>query len=393
MKLAILGADPAMLSVAQAAVQSGAHLVWGIEPGAAAGFLRQIDPRVQLSDDWESLLAPGAVDGVLVAKSANEDLRADQLRKLVQERVPLLLSHPLLSSMLVCYELDMIRRETGCPMLPCLPVHWSPGMARLIELCGQSAGNLGRVEQVAIERFQADRGREAVFQRFAVDIDLARVLAGELTHLTALAVGADETRYANLGVQLSGPQEVAVRWTVRAPEQQPGARLSVHAASGRAELWMPDEGDWLLKIWRGEQRQETRLAAWNPAGETWSRFQRLVAGEEVSPTWVDACRAVELTETIDRSLKKSRTIELHYEDYSEQGTFKGTMTSLGCGLLMAALAIMLLAALAGNLAQVAGPLAPVLQAIARHWAKLLLAILGLFLGLQALRLVFAKTKD
>ena len=40
---------------------------------------------------------------------------------------------------------------------------------------------------------------------------------------------------------------------------------------------------------------------------------------------------MELAETIDRSLHKGRTIELHYEDYTEEGTFKGTMTSLGCG--------------------------------------------------------------
>jgi myo-inositol 2-dehydrogenase/D-chiro-inositol 1-dehydrogenase len=255
-------------------------------------------------------------------------------------------------------------------------------MTRLIELCS----GLGQIEQITIDQLQSDRSREAVLGRFANDIDLARVLAGDLTHVSALAVGAEETRYANLGVQLSGPREIAVRWTIQAGEQQPGCRLNLQAAGGRAELWMPEEGDWRMQTRIGEQPHEERFAPWDPAAEAWSRFQRLMAGESVAPNWVDCCRAVELTETIDRSLKKGRTIELHYEDYSEQGTFKGTMTSLGCGLLFAALVIMVLAALAGNLVR----WFPFLQPLPRHWATILLALFGLFLALQSLRLVFAK---
>jgi myo-inositol 2-dehydrogenase/D-chiro-inositol 1-dehydrogenase len=98
------------------------------------------------------------------------------------------------------------------------------------------------------------------------------------------------------------------------------------------------------------------------------------------PTWLDACRSVELAETIARSLKRGRTIELHYEDFSEQSTFKGMMTSLGCGLLVAALFIMLLAAVGGRLG----------LPFARHWVTLLLLLLGSFLALQALRLVFPR---
>ena len=46
----------------------------------------------------------------------------------------------------------------------------------------------------------------------------------------------------------------------------------------------------------------------------------------------------ELTETIDRSLKRGRTIELHYEEYSEaSSTFKGMMSAIGCCLLMVGL--------------------------------------------------------
>lgn len=383
MRLAVLGADAAMLSVARAAAQHGGHTVESaVEVGTAANYLQQLWPRIQLPDDWESLLSPGAVDAVLVARGVNEELRVEQLRKLIQAGVPLLVSHPVFESMLLYYELDMIRRESGCRLLPYLPARWHPATERLLQLINEPAEGIGKLEQLAIERQLADRERSAVISQFAVDIDLARALAGELTHLSALAPGAEDVRYGNLGVQLSGPRDVAVRWTVRPADTGSGARLTLLGSAGRAELSMPAEGEWSLDIWQGDRKTSQRFAAWDPAAEALARCERLAAGEDLVPSWVDACRSVELAETIARSLKRGRTIELHYEDYSEQGTFKGMMTSLGCGLLVAALFIMFLAALGGRLG----------LPFTRHWVTLLLLLLGSFLALQAFRLVF-PSKD
>ena len=47
-----------------------------------------------------------------------------------------------------------------------------------------------------------------------------------------------------------------------------------------------------------------------------------------------------------RSLRKGRTIDLHYEEVSEAGTFKSVMTSMGC-LLLAVTLVALPLALAG----------------------------------------------
>ncbi len=170
-----------------------------------------------------------------------------------------------------------------------------------------------------------------------------------------------------------------MRWTARPAEPQCGEKLSLLASGGRAEVWIPEEGDWTLDVWRGSEKTSQRYPGWDPAAAAVERLEKMVAGEQPLPAWVDACRAIELTETIDRSLAKGRTIELHLEDHSEQSTFKGTMTSLGCGLLVVALLIMLVAAVAGRLG----------LPLVRHWAAVLVALLGLFLALQAFRLVFA----
>ena len=56
---------------------------------------------------------------------------------------------------------------------------------------------------------------------------------------------------------------------------------------------------------------------------------------EPGPTLLDGTRAMELSEAVVRSLRRGRTIDLHYEAISEEASFKSIMTSTGCVLLLA----------------------------------------------------------
>jgi myo-inositol 2-dehydrogenase/D-chiro-inositol 1-dehydrogenase len=125
--------------------------------------------------------------------------------------------------------------------------------------------------------------------------------------------------------------------------------------------------------------QAMPCGAWDAGEASLDMLAEALAGSS-EPDWVDAARSVELTETIARSLSKGRTIELHFEEYTEQGTFKGTMTSLGCGLLV--LGMLLLGVVA--IGEQAG------VPYTRYWPYLLLAAFGFFLLLQLLMLVFQK---
>jgi predicted dehydrogenase len=282
----------------------------------------------------------------------------------------------------------MIRRETGSVLLPYLPGRWHPALRRLEELLAAEPGQgLGRLEQVAIERaIPLEAGKSSVLARFSKDADLARALAGELNKVSALAAAGDESRYARLGVQLSGPRDVLVRWSAGPVETAPGARLIATASGGKASLWMPLEpGRWTLTLTQGPKTVDVPLddGSWDPAAAGLDALSRAIAGEEVRPNWIDAARGVELTEAIDRSLAKGRTIELYFEDYTEQGTFKGTMTSLGCGLLVSAMVLMFAAAIAARLG----------VRWAGYWAYFLLAVLLLFLLLQMFRFVFPREDE
>ncbi|MBV8318945.1 MAG: hypothetical protein JOZ53_28750, partial [Planctomycetaceae bacterium] len=56
--------------------------------------------------------------------------------------------------------------------------------------------------------------------------------------------------------------------------------------------------------------------------------------------------ATELAEATVRSLRRGRTVDLHHEEISEEGTFKSVMTSFGCVILLCIL-VALPAALVG----------------------------------------------
>ncbi len=195
-----------------------------------------------------------------------------------------------------------------------------------------------------------------------------------------MAGGKGDSAYASLGVQMSGPSGMAARWSV-VPATAPGAKLVLVGSSGRAtvEIASADE-PWSIELVAGGERRRQTFEAWNPAAAALDQLTRALDGAAVEPTWVDAARSVELADTIDRSLHRGRTIELYYEDHSEEGTFKGLMTSLGCGLLVFAMALVVVVSVAEQLG----------VPNTRFWPYALLGGLGAFLILQLLVFVFRR---
>ncbi len=334
-----------MLAVATEASNSGrGQIVRATELGSRQDELLELFPHIQIAGEWEQLLDGKGVDVVLVAGGPAEH-RIEQLRRLIQVEMSVLVSHPISLSMLDCYELDMIRAETHSAVLPYLPARWHPAADELQEMnYDGSRSPMGPIEQISFERFLSKRGRDSVLRQFARDADLLQYIAGEATKLHALGSASASGPYANLGVQLTCERETVCRWTVAPAEKEPGARLTLVGSNGKAILWLPENwSPWQLET-RGATGTSTRdFDTWNPASAAIAKLQTLLGGEEVDPTWTEAARTVELAETIDTSLKRGRTIDLHHEEFSDIGTFKGTMASVGCGILMAGLALVVLA--------------------------------------------------
>ncbi|NDC53094.1 MAG: hypothetical protein EBZ74_02100 [Planctomycetia bacterium] len=385
MKFGVLGFDGQIASVTAAARARGDVIVLGCDlPAAALPAGTRIAP-------WEALLDAEACDAVLVGGEGWNEVRAEAVRKLVQAGRTLVLAQPLELSMLWAYELDMIRRDSAARLIPFLPDRLHPFVGRLrreLETGLASAGPLGTVESVEMTRRLADRGRDGVLRQLARDADLVRVLVGEPQRLSTLGGAAADAAWATLAVGFTGAAAVPVRWRV-ARADRPGLEITIVGAQGSRTVAAPDDPA-LPWTWSTDGVPEAA------AFDRGAAILGVLAGASATPAdvepagWDDAARAIELAETVPRSVAKGRAIDLHQEEFSEIGTFRGTMASLGCGIVLAGLFVLLLATLVGGIAREAGW--DLGERIAGLWPFAVLTVLGMFLALQVLPL-FVATPD
>jgi predicted dehydrogenase len=388
MKLALLGADDATPGLLRHALEHGRHeIVLLTEQDFAGnetesiGRLRAMAPPRTPEMGWESLLHGRTVNAVIVARGPDQELRADELRKLVQAGVPMLVAHPVLDSMLVYYELDMIRRESGCVIVPNMPWRWHPAVAQLAAwIAAGDESPLGVVGQAAFERTLRHRDKPSVAAQFARDVDLIRATCGDVTKLAALGSPTDVATYSNIGVQMSGPGPTVVRWSMGPVEDAPRGRLTFVGQRGKAILHMSESDAWRLETRCDGQEDTESFLQWNAAEAALEELAAAIEGDPPSPDWPQAARAVELAEAIERSLARGRTIELHNEEFTDIGTFKGTMTSIGCGLLLVGLCAMLGVGIVELIARKQGAIK--LADALRFWPYWLVGFLIVFLLLQ-----------
>ncbi len=65
-----------------------------------------------------------------------------------------------------------------------------------------------------------------------------------------------------------------------------------------------------------------------------ARVEWLSRNKSACTAWMDAFSAtLELAEAVDKSLRRRRTVDVHFDTGSERGVFKSQMTAIGCGVL------------------------------------------------------------
>ena len=82
---------------------------------------------------------------------------------------------------------------------------------------------------------------------------------------------------------------------------------------------------------------------------------RVLRGEQLQPDWTDMTRAFEIVDAARRSIRRRRTIDLHFETTSERGQFKTQMTAIGCGLLVATILAVLVLLMLGAIFEINKP--------------------------------------
>src|SRR3954467_5173961 len=176
MNLATLGTDADIIELAAAAVRNAHTITWtgDIRTSDAAALAQLVGPLPDRATEWELLLDRGVVDAVLVGRgSAIPELRAERVKRLAAEGVPMLIVHPAFESVLPCYEIDMARRESGGLIRHYNLFAQHPIVVQLAEwLSGDGAqlGHVGSIHQLTSERRVAVADRDQVLAHFARDV-------------------------------------------------------------------------------------------------------------------------------------------------------------------------------------------------------------------------------
>lgn len=388
MKIALLGADSESIELTQAAVQAGHAVVWCGDLTDTCPLSTDW-PQEDRADVWEALLDGDAVDAVIVGRGgADSNVRSQQLSQLVKSGVPTLTSFPLVDSVLSYYEIDMSRGESGSVLQ-----HYNPLTEHhtIIDQCAAwiSDGHdeLGSIEQVVWERPLEDRSQTRVLWHFTRDVELLGLVTGGLNRLGALGSPDEAATYSGLSVQLLGKCEVPVRWQVGPVETDEHPRLILVGQRGKATITFDESEDTAqVSISQAGETESQPPVHVDAAAQKIGSFADAVrsGNGKATTTWSRALTAMELTDTIEIALRRGRMIEVHQQQLTEQMAFKGTMSALGCGVLLLVPPLLLLL---GWIAEIVGLPAPV----AKSWPIVLFVLLAVFLGLQLIpKLLFKQ---
>ena len=378
MDIALLGADQQSILLAVAAVELGHQFVWSGDIAWASEnydlpWLTQHDQQ----DHWEALLDAELCDVVIVGTGTlPAEQRQEQLAALLRNGISVLTTFPLMPSVLSYYEIDMVRNETGALLRHFTPLtEPQPVFSRCQDWVTNGHEKIGRIEQVQWERSLEDRSREQVLWHFAQDVSLLERFAGRLDRLGAHGAEHESTNWSALSVQLVGKQQLPVQWMAR-PAGVEGTRLSLIGERGEIVVKFDEESRpvELIKNFSDSADSEP-LQASDPSASAIERLESSLRQGGSESSWDVALHCMELADTIEISLRRGRMIDIHNQQLTEDLAFRGTMSAVGCGLIMILPPLLLFL---GWFADLVG------LPIGEFWPHVLLALLALFLTIQFL---------
>jgi hypothetical protein len=361
MRFALLGSHPDGLEMAAALIASGRHSLL-YHAAARPHFPAGVRP----ASDLEEVLADPAVEMVLVASGPAQ--RPAHLRRALQSERHVLCVHPADHTPEVAYEAGMLQQDTRQLLLPLLPDAFHPGVVRLRDFLprppappARPAGPhngvappaappspLGTFRVLEVEHWSMGElllGTEVAGQKPGLPgWGVLRALGGEVAELSALAPG--EEFEAGVPLLLAGRFERGglFRATLLPRQAEGRLRLRVVGSAGEAELlfplgvpgpaflnWRGPDGETCEEAWDAWDPWPTMVEVFEEALAVWSSPQRKQGAPRLA--WQDEVRALELDDAARRSAQRRRSSLLDYPEASEEVSFKGTMTLVGCGLL------------------------------------------------------------
>jgi hypothetical protein len=401
MKLALLGTDTEVLRLAAAAIAQGHDISWvgDIRPQDADTLQTLAPSLVDQAAEWELVLDRDTADAVLVGRGmAASELRAEQLKRIAAEAMPMLVAHPATESVLPYYEVDMARREMGGVVRHYNPLANHPIFAELARSVRNGHPEVGPIHQVTCERRVTDASRANVIRCLARDVEPLAIVAGDIRRVTAIGPTTDQPSFASLQVQMTCADLASVRWSIGSTAGAEGDLImTLVGQRGSVRLTAFDSGgvvetrQWQLETMTAGGPERQLLEQHHAADDAIREFAgpAAAAGDAESrnaSTWGAATRSMEVIDAIELSLEKCRTLDVHQQQFTERLAFRGTMAALGCGVLLVGFAVLTLVSLFGAAEGNEH------RRLISSWPIILLAVLAFFLLLQCAPLLIAKKK-
>lgn len=351
-KLALLGDDPRAASLLRAFIDPLAGPPRMTLVGASAASrtlvtLRAAGFDVAAVESVSTLFAPATIDVAILAGDDAHSL--DLARRLAAAGKPLLVVPLTNHTTAFAYELTLLQTDQATLLLPLFAWRAHPLVQQVKELL--SRGALGTLQHVELKRQvlpSLPDGRvpsQEVANDFLEDIDLLRLLLGDIGNVTAIRVGDVNAGLWSQTVTLGSRNGVPATWSLAADADQSSWHLTLAATAGRVVLAGSPDASTLTCTVTGLPCATPVTKVVHEPGTWWrDRFLRTLqsaAGSAVervdsvaTADWIDYTRAFEILEGIERSLRRRRTIDLEFEVPSERSQFKTHMTATGCSLLI-----------------------------------------------------------
>ena len=358
MRFALLGDHPDGIDLARTLAATGQHFLQ-FYSGPALGLAQLHGYGIQPKQvgDLEEILADDAIDTIIVAGSATA--RDAQLRRALQAECHVLCVHPAGSSPDIAYEASLLQNDTGCVLLPLLPMTLHPGVVRLAGLV-RTRTRLIELEIWSTEEVLLDATLEAAKPGLP-GWDVLRRIGGEIGEVYAQAPSAEIEAGQPLLVSgrfLNGrmfqasylPHQAEARW-----------RIALVTTTGRATLLFPHGWPGPATLTYTDESGETRTESWeqhHPWLPLIDRLEQALArsaiqqpGQVVEEAltkaphllgWEDELRGLELDDALRRSAERGRSSVLDHQEATEEASFKGTMTLAGCSLIWMSVAVLIL---------------------------------------------------
>ncbi|MBS0205297.1 MAG: hypothetical protein JSS49_20530 [Planctomycetes bacterium] len=373
MRLALLCDDVTVIPWIDAIIHDPNHeLTLAVALTETARELLRGRSGIKLTPYWEDLVGGHSFDALLVGGSEPQVLEA--IKQLAASGQTLLFVPKQDQGSTFIYELSLIRDDNHVPIHPALWHRCDPALRRARDAIHD--GSLGRVQLIQFQRELPTQGSSLVPQSeidaaMLLDVDLLRWLSGDYDQVTALQTGACDQGALTQSVKLAGRNLPEATWDVCAGNA-PISRLKIHTDRGVTNLEQnPGSLEWTVTGPDGVCHSGDRQAA------VLNYLQSLESNSTLPMEWPELVKAFETVDATHRSIRRRRTIDLHFEPMSERAIFKTQMTAIGCSVLIATfLLVLVYLAIASTV-----PLPDTALLVLR---TMIFAPLGLFLLLQLL---------